>query len=104
MWKARWTPGIQKPQADRLVMVCEGYTAGIPATYVCVPTFAVRHLHRPGAVERIRVKVWEARREKGPCLSIDISSTKGCRDQERDTENKDSDSSDLKGVKLSQNH
>lgn len=60
-----------------------------------LPTFPVRHLYRPGAVERIRVKVWKARRENGPCLSIDIASTKGCRDQEREMENGDSDSSEL---------
>lgn len=70
----------------------------------CLPTFPVRHLHRPGAVERIRVKVWKARRENGPCLSIDIASTKGYRDQDRDMENWDSDSSSSKWVKMSWNH
>lgn len=52
----------------------------------CLPTFAVRHFYGPGAVERIGVKIWKTRREDGPRLSIDVASTKGCGEDERDTE------------------
>lgn len=52
----------------------------------CLPTFPVRHFYGPGAVERIGVKIWKARREDGPRLSIDIASTKGCREDKRDIE------------------
>lgn len=75
-----------KPQADLLVQKCEGNPAGTSSECVCLPTFPVRHLYSPGAVKRIGVKIWKARREDGPRLSVNVASTKGCREDERDTE------------------
>lgn len=47
-------------------------------------TLPMRHLYCPGAVKRVGVEVWKARRQNCPCFAIDIASTKGYRSRERD--------------------
>lgn len=47
-------------------------------------TFSMRDLYGPGAVERVGVKIGEARRQNCPGFTKDIASAKGCKETARD--------------------